>query len=236
MRWTPGIRPSLVLFDLDGTISDSARGITTSMRHALVHHGLEVPDEDVLNSFVGPPFRVTLGGLGLNADVIDEVVATYRADYNAGRLFDNEVYPSMRELLAQLNGAGTDVAVATSKPQPTARRIIEHFALGRFLVGGVDGVFGADPDRPGDTKADVISRALTSLRRTPGSDIVMVGDRLHDVEGAAQHDIATIGVSWGYAAPGELRAARADEIVDSADQLASLLLPSPGRRSNKLEP
>lgn len=229
-RWTPGIRPSLVLFDLDGTISDSARGITSSMRHALVHHGLEVPDEAVLNSFVGPPFRVALGGLGLEGDVIDDVVATYRADYNAGRLFDNEVYPGMRELFADLHDAGTSVAVATSKPQPTARRIVEHFALTRFIAGGVEGVFGADPERPGDTKAEVIARALTALRRSPGPDVIMVGDRLHDVEGAAQLGIATIGVSWGYAAPGELLGAGAVCVVESADELARLLLARPPRR------
>lgn len=200
------------------------------MRHALVHHGLDVPGEDVLNSFVGPPFRVALGGLGLEGDVIDDVVATYRADYNAGRLFDNAMYPGVRELLARLHAAHTSVAVATSKPQPTARRIVEHFALTSYLAGGIEGVFGADPERPGDAKADVIARALTSLRRAPGPDVVMVGDRLHDVEGAAQHDIATIGVAWGYAAPGELFGAGAVRVVESAEELARLLLPRAPRR------
>lgn len=225
-RWSPGRRPSLVLFDLDGTLSDSARGITSSMRHALVHHGIDVPDDDVLNSFVGPPFRVALAGIGLDPSRIDDVVTTYRADYNAGRLFDNDVYPGVRDVLVALSEVGVSVAVATSKPQPPARRIVEHFGLQGYLTRGLDGVFGADLERPHDTKADVIGRALASLQREPDAGVVMVGDRLHDVEGAAQHGIATIGVAWGYAAPGELAEAGAVAIVESAADLASLLLPT----------
>lgn len=224
-RWNPGIRPDLVLFDLDGTLSDSARGITASMRHAFVTHGLDVPEQRVLDSFVGPPFKVALEGIGIPAEQVPGIVATYREDYNAGRLFDNDLYPGMADLLAELYAAGVDVAVATSKPQPTARRIVAHFGLERYLVGGFDGVFGADITRPHDTKADVIDRALAALGRGAGPDVVMAGDRLHDVEGAARHGIATIGVSWGYAAPGELAHAGAVAVVDTAEQLAGLLLP-----------
>lgn len=228
-RWSPGTRVSLVLFDLDGTLSDSAPGITSSMRTALTHHGLEMPRDDVLNSFVGPPFRVSLEGIGLPPERVDEVVTTDRSDYEAGRLFDNELYPGIRDVLAGLADAGTTVAVATSKPQATARRIVEHFGLAPHLAGGLEGVFGADVTNPRDTKAGVIARALAHLQREPDADVVMVGDRLHDVEGAAKHGIATIGVSWGYAAPDELRDAGAAAVVDSADDLAALLLPGASR-------
>lgn len=216
---------TLVLFDLDGTLSDSARGITASMRHALGAHDVAVPEQHVLDSFVGPPFKVALEGIGIPAEQVPGIVGTYREDYNAGRLFDNDLYPGMADLLAELHAAGVSVAVATSKPQPTARRIVAHFGLEPYLTGGLDGVFGADITRPDDAKADVIVRALAALGRDAGPDVVMVGDRLHDVEGAARHGIATIGVSWGYAADDELARAGAVAVVDTAEQLAALLLP-----------
>ena len=93
---------TLVLFDLDGTLSDSARGITASMRHALGVHDVAVPEQHVLDSFVGPPFKVALEGIGIPAEQVPGIVGTYREDYNAGRLFDNDLYPGMADLLAEL--------------------------------------------------------------------------------------------------------------------------------------
>lgn len=218
------LRTSVVLFDLDGTLSDSAAGIIQSMRHAFAAHGLECPSEDVLRTFVGPPFARALGDLGFDAERTAEIVATYRADYQAGRLFDNVVFEGVPELLHRLRDAGVRVAVATSKPQPTARRIIEHFSLHVDLAEGLNSVFGSDPHRPGDTKADVIGRALRALEVTDPAGVIMVGDRLHDVEGAHEHGIACVGVAWGYAVGSELRDAGAVTVVETPRDLGDLLL------------
>lgn len=223
--WAPGTRPKLVLFDLDGTLSDSAPGITTSMAHALRAHGHAVPDATTLGSFVGPPLHRSLTDMGLARDEIDDIVATYREHYGAGGLFDTTLYPGITDALAALRSAGVTMAVATSKPQEMARRIIAHFELEHFFHGGLDGVFGADPARPHDTKADVITRALVALGfDDPPRGVVMVGDRLHDVEGAAAHAIPAIGVAWGYAGEGELLAAGALDVVETPSRLVSLLL------------
>lgn len=223
--WMPGTRPQLVLFDLDGTLSDSARGITASMAHALQAHGHAVPDATTLGSFVGPPLHRSLTDMGLASDEIDDIVATYREHYGAGGLFDNTLYPGIPQALAALRSAGVMMAVATSKPQPMARRIIAHFELEDFFRGGLDGVFGADPTRAIDTKADVITRALAALGfDDPPRGVVMVGDRLHDVEGAAVHAIPAIGVAWGYAGEGELMGAGALDVVETPSRLVSLLL------------
>lgn len=223
-RWRPGIRPQVVLFDLDGTITDSAPGINASMKVALQELGLEVPTDDVLRSFVGPRFSLALESLGHSPEVIAQVVAAYRRDYTAGRLFQTELYPGFETLVQELSTRGIRVAVATSKPQETARRIIGHFGLEKYFSGGLDGVFGADLHDRIKSKAEVIAPALAALEVTPGSDVVMVGDRLHDVEGAAANGIACIGVSWGYAAPGELEQAGAVMVVDEMTQLANALL------------
>lgn len=226
MRWQPGTRPDFVLFDLDGTLSDSAPGITNAMASALKAHGHPVPDPATLRSFVGPPFRVALEGIGL-ADEADSIVATYRETYNAGGLFDNALYPGIPRMLTDLAQAGVVMVVATSKPQATARRIIEHFDLTDLFEGGLRGVHGADISRPGDSKADVIGRALDACaERGVGTDtrVVMVGDRVHDVEGAAAHDIPCLGAGWGYAADDELVSAGALAVAETPQALEAILI------------
>lgn len=225
-QWSPGTRVSLVLLDLDGTLSDSAPGIVASMKHAFVHHRLPLPGDEVLAGFVGPPFATALAGLGYDEAQAREIVQTYRADYSAGRLFENALYPGILEALKVLRDGGIDLAVATSKPQETARRICEHFGL-TAVIGGGERIFGSDADRVGETKGDVIARALVGVGAAAGPQVVMVGDRLHDVEGARVNGLATIGVTWGYAADGELVDAGAAALVQSPQELVHLVL-SPG--------
>jgi phosphoglycolate phosphatase-like HAD superfamily hydrolase len=186
-------RPQLVIFDLDGTLTDSARGIVSSFRYALDQVGAPVPDDpDLAGRVVGPPMHQTLRGMGLG-ELTDEAIAAYRADYTTRGWVCSEVFDEIPALLADLRAAGVRLAVATSKAEPTARRMLAHFGLdGHFEV-----IAGASPDGVRSTKADVVAHALAQLDPLP-EHVLMVGDRLHDVHGASYHGIGTVVVDWGY--------------------------------------
>ena len=187
-----GSRPQLVIFDLDGTLTDSAPGIVASFRHALAAVDAEVPDGDLADRIVGPPMHHTLAMMGLGEQA-DAAVAAYRADYTRRGWAMNTLYDGVTDLLADLRAAGVRLAIATSKAEPTARRILEHFGIAEeFEV-----VAGASLDGTRATKADVVAHALHQLGPLP-ERVLMVGDRSHDVEGAAEHGIATVVVGWGY--------------------------------------
>ena len=191
---TSDTRPQLVIFDLDGTLTDSADGIVASFRHALAAIGAEVPEGDLTGRIVGPPMHVTLTGLGLG-ERADEAIAAYRADYTSRGWAMNSLFDGIPQLLSDLRTAGVRLAVATSKAEPTARRIIEHFELADYF----DVIAGASVDGSRSSKADVVAHALGQLHPLPDR-VLMVGDRAHDVEGAAEHGIDTVVVGWGYGA------------------------------------
>ena len=206
------------LIDLDGTLVDSAALITEHLAAALASVGVNVPDRAELRRFVGPPFETALPELGLTWAQTTEVIRTYRASYDAVAAEHTPLYPGMSVLLKRLRASGLRLAVATSKPEETARRIVEGVGIARHfaLVGGADHAGG----RIG--KAAVIGSVLQRLGLDPTRDpVVMVGDRHHDVDGAAAHGIPAIGVSWGYAAPGELDEAHV--VVDDVDELVAAL-------------
>ena len=214
----------LALLDLDGTLTDSAPGILSSVRHAYATLGIEPPADDVLRGFVGPPLAENFANHGIPADRMAEAVTAYRDVYAAGRMLENSVYPGVLDALTAARGAGVRLAVATSKPEVYARRIAEHLGIEPF----VEGIYGATLDGTRATKADVIEHALVSLAATPAGlpspeEIVMVGDREHDVLGAAAHHLTCLGVAWGYAVPGELEAAGALAVVTTPDELGRVL-------------
>jgi phosphoglycolate phosphatase-like HAD superfamily hydrolase len=184
----------LVIFDLDGTLTDSADGILASFRHALAAVGAEVPAGDLATRVVGPPIHLTLSGLGLG-DRADEAIAAYRADYTSRGWAMNSLFDGIPQLLADLQAAGVRLAVATSKAEPTARRILEHFELAEHF----DVIAGATVDGTRSSKSEVLAHALGQLQPVP-ERVLMVGDRAHDVEGAAEHGIDTVVVGWGYGA------------------------------------
>ena len=194
-------RPELVIFDLDGTLTDSAPGVVASFTHALAAVGAEVPPGDLAGLVVGPPMHHTLATLGLGARA-DEAIAAYRADYTARGWAINSLYDGVGELLTDLRRAGVRLAVATSKVEATARRILEHFGIAEHF----EVIAGASPDGSRAAKAEVIAHALDQLRPLP-QRVVMIGDRSHDVDGAAAHGLNTMVVGWGYGggdfAPGE---------------------------------
>lgn len=185
-------RPQLVLFDLDGTLTDSAQGIVASFRHALGEVGAAVPDGDLASRIVGPPMRHTMHAMGLG-ERADEAFAAYRADYTSRGWSMNRTFDGIPALLADLRAANVRLAVATSKAEPTARRILAHFGLDGFF----EVIAGASVDGTRASKSDVVAHALAQLEPLP-ERVVMVGDRWHDVEGAARHGIDTVVVAWGY--------------------------------------
>jgi phosphoglycolate phosphatase-like HAD superfamily hydrolase len=189
---TVAVRPQLVIFDLDGTLTDSAQGIVSSFRHALGEVGAVVPEGDLASRIVGPPMHHTLREMGLGEDT-DAAIAAYRADYMTRGWAINRLFDGIPGLLEDLREAGIRLAVATSKVEPTAQRILAHFGLDEHF----EVIAGASVDGSRATKADVVARALAQLQPLPDR-VLMVGDRSHDVEGAAEHGIETVVVGWGY--------------------------------------
>ncbi|MCX7522685.1 HAD hydrolase-like protein [Microbacterium sp. STN6] len=212
-----------VLFDLDGTLTDSAPGITASLAETFRRLGRAVPSDDELLGYVGPPllesFRVFAG---MNPEQVLEAAELYRtvSSESGSDLNNNAVFPGMKGLLVRLQAAGVPLAIATSKPEWRAREILEHFGLAEYFTV----ITGASVDEVRSAKADVVAEAIRRLAEQ-GIDLeqaVMVGDRAHDVLGAGEHGIPTILVEWGYGSPAE--AAGAIAIVHSVDQLSTLLL------------
>jgi phosphoglycolate phosphatase len=210
-----------ILFDLDGTLTDSAPGITSSLERMFATLGLPVPSPAQLVEYVGPPLLDSLQSMaGFDEPGARAALAVYREDYSAHGAFDSAVFPGIRGLLQRLHAAGIPLAVATSKPETQAVRILEHFDLARYF----EVIAGASDDESLSAKADVVAVALRRLteRGVVLDQTVMVGDRRYDVEGAAEHGLPTILVEWGYGSPAEATGAIA--VVHSADQLNALLL------------
>lgn len=207
-----------VLLDLDGTLVDSASLITEHLAAALTEVGVPVSDPATLRWLVGPPFETALPELGLTGPQTVAAIARYRETYGAVASTTTPIYPGIPDLIADLRGAGLRLAVATSKPEPLARAIVAGVGLAEHmeLVGGSDHAGG----RMG--KAAVVGSVLKRLGLDPTREpVVMVGDRHHDVDGAAAHHVPTIGVAWGYAEPGELHGARL--VADTLQTLRTTL-------------
>lgn len=221
MTRTTTVSAELVIFDLDGTLTDSAAGIVASFRHALEHIGAPVPDGDLAQRLVGPPMHHTLAGMGLGEQT-DEAIAAYRADYTSRGWLMNTMFDGVTALLADLRAAGVRLAVATSKVEPTARKILAHFSLDGFF----EVVAGASVDGTRSAKSEVLAHALEQLAPLPAR-VLMVGDRRHDVDGAAAHGIDTVLVGWGYGQSDYPTGAEADDgllaRVQTMDELREVL-------------
>ncbi len=212
---------SCVLFDLDGTITDSAPGITKSISRTLEAMGLPIPSPAELVEYVGPPLLDSFRDFAhMDEATALEALAIYRTSYHEDGAFDSAVFPGIRGLLTRLDEAGVPLAITTSKPERQAKRILDHFELSQYFQV----ITGATEDESRSAKGDVIAEALRRLTdlNVDLSQTVLVGDRSHDVEGAREHGLPTILVEWGYGSPAE--AAGAIAVVHSTDQLSSLLL------------
>lgn len=215
----PTAESTVLLFDLDGTITDSFAGIENSFRHALDTVGAPQPDQSVVAGIAGPPMIDSLRRLDLDEPTVDAAMRAYRERYVSVGWLENSVFDGMDGLLADLSASGRRLAVATSKNQSTARRILEHFGLDKHF----EYIAGASDDGSRRSKSDVIGHALASLGITDVTDhpVVMIGDRSHDVHGSAEYGIPAVFVRWGYAVSDETTDAA--WAVESVDQLRELL-------------
>lgn len=214
-----GVKYEYVLFDLDGTLTDPALGITNSVMYALRHFGIEVQDRRELYFFIGPPLKETFEKrFGFTPDEGEEALAQYRVYFSDKGLFENSVYDGIPELLKTLTEHGTKVVLATSKPTVYADRILEHFGLKQYFT------FLSGSELNGDRveKADVIRYALDHLPITDKDRLMMVGDRSFDVDGARECGLPCIGVLYGYGDETELKDASA--IAKTVSDLKALLL------------
>lgn len=218
------MKAEIILFDLDGTLTDSADGIIRSIQYAL--DSLGIPggeDPGFLRQFVGPPFLEAVKELlGLEEDKAQEALARYRERYNREGWKENTVYPGIVSLLEGLCQAGKRLLVATSKPERISKEILRHFQLDKYF----EHICGDSPGHTRPTKAHVISYALSlaGIQEAGIGKAVMVGDRRYDVEGAHTAGIPCIGVLYGYGSRDELERCQAEAIVQTPEELGRLLL------------
>ena len=206
-----------VLFDLDGTLTDSGEGIINCAIPALEHFGIPIPSREELRVFVGPPLYETFQRFGVPADRVDEAIRVYRSRYIPTGMFENTPYPGINELLQALKKEGYTLYVATSKPEEMSVTILQRFGLAPFF----DRICGASTDTSRSTKDAVIAYLLEQSGAK--EDMVMVGDTKYDVLGAKAHGIPAIGVTWGYGSVEEMVQAGAVGIADTMEQLLELI-------------
>lgn len=209
-----------ILLDLDGTVTDSAPGITDTLAFTFDALGLPVPDQAELLRYVGPPILDSFRDLaGMNLAQRMHALEVYRERYLDRGAYDATLYPGMGELVRDIAAAGIPLSLATSKPELPATLMLEHFTIAHHF----DIITGASADEVRSAKADVVAEALTRLRALD-ADLtrpIMIGDRVHDVEGAAANGIPTLAVSWGYGTADEFAHARA--VAHDVDELRALL-------------
>ncbi len=212
------MKHNTILFDLDGTITDSGAGIMHGMEIVLTHYGLPIPDRQALRVVVGPPLRDSFLRFGIRPEQTEEALVLYRKFYVAQGWLENSVYPGMAQALKTLKEHGCRVYIATSKPERMAQHILEHFGLAQYF----DLICGATEDASRDCKEDVIRYLLEQIPHD--GSIIMVGDTHYDVQGAAAFGIPTVGVDWGYGESEDMQKAGAVEIAKDAEQLLQLLI------------
>lgn len=208
-------------FDLDGTLTDPAMGITNSFVHALKYFGIEIPSYEKLCSFIGPPLVDSFkNSFGFNDEQAMEGVKKYREYFAVKGLFENEVYEGIPNVLECLKEQGKKLIVATSKPEEYSKRIIDHFGLTKYF----DSVCGSAMDESRASKDQVIAYAIRQNDITDTSKILMIGDREHDVIGAKKNNLKSCGVLYGYGSLEELKKSGADYIASDVCELKKLLL------------
>ena len=224
-----------LLFDLDGTLTDSEEGILNCVRHALTTGGFPVPEYAMLKAFIGPPLLDSFQDIcGMTFSEAEAAVVRYRERFSTVGLFENRVYEGIPELLRELKEAGYRLAVATSKPEVYTLRILAHFGL----LEDFEVIAGCCLEKEGETKADMIRLALTRLGLSEADKpyVLMIGDRKHDILGARACGIACAGVRYGYAPELELEQYGADPIVKDVAELRAFLLSQNQRAAGPLTP
>lgn len=212
------------LFDLDGTLTDPKEGITTCVQYALHSLGIEEPDLDRLESFIGPPLKDSfMEFYGMDEEQAQAAVKKYRERFNDKGLYENEIYPGIAPMLQMLSEKGFRLAVASSKPTVFVEKILEHFGIRQYFKV----VVGSELDGSRTSKDQVVMEALRQLfgaKPILYHEVYMIGDRRFDVEGARAMKVESVGVTYGYGGMEELREAHADYIVESVEELREFLL------------
>lgn len=212
---------SHLLFDLDGTLTDPKPGIVQSIQHALRKLKRPVPSDEDLLWCIGPPLRENLATLLSSSEptLLEQAVAFYRERFEPVGMFENHVYPGVRETLARLKQMEYTLLVATSKPRLYAQKIVEHFGLAEYLAG----VYGSELDGQRTDKRELLGFIL-SQEAIPASHALMVGDRRHDIVGAKRNGMWAGGVTYGYGTVEELTTAGADHIFHRPEEIAEFVL------------
>ena len=209
-----------IIFDLDGTLTDSGPGIKNSVRYMAKHYGLPQFPEEEMNRFVGPPLLSSFQTeYGMTEEQAKEAIAVYRTYFREKGMFENSVYPGIRELLTALKDHGCSLYIATGKPTVYSRQILAHFGLDEYF----DMVSGVSLSETESGKEELIRLVLTECDVDP-ANAVMVGDRRFDAEGAAACGIPCIGVTYGYGTKEELLDAGVCALAESVEQLKTILL------------
>ncbi|MFQ6862258.1 MAG: HAD family hydrolase [Beduini sp.] len=208
-----------ILFDLDGTLTDPALGITNAVSYALKHYGIDEDYQNLLR-FIGPPLVDSfMEYYGFDQEKAQEAIVYYREYFSDKGMYENEVYDGMENLLAALKDEGYILAVATSKPEEFAKKILDHFHLSHYFTE----ICGATMDSSRSKKGDVIAYALNQLKISNPNTAIMVGDRQHDIVGAHQNQLKAIGVLYGYGNEAEMKEYQADYIAKDLKELMDIL-------------
>jgi len=211
---------SIILFDLDGTITDSGEGVTNSVMYALGKYGIEVENRAELYRFIGPPLIDSfMNYYGFDHEKAVEAVSYYREYYQKTGIWENTVYEGIPELLKKMNDCGKRVLVATSKPEHFARLILEKHDIAKYF----EFIAGASMDESRSQKDEVIQYALESCNITRMSDVVMVGDTKFDIIGANKFGMDSVGVLFGYGTEEELKKEGATYICENAEEIWNIL-------------
>lgn len=216
-----------ILFDLDGTLTDPKIGITSCVQYALRAFGIDEPDLDKLEVFIGPPLKDSfMEFYGFDAKEADKAVGKYRERFHEKGIYENEIYPGIEAMLGTLHKNGQKLAIASSKPTPLVERVLDYFHIKQYfgyIVGSnFDGTRGKKEEVVAEALRLMLPAGLAQAERK--SNVAMVGDRRFDIEGAKAHGLTSVGVSFGYAPEGELEKAGADFIVDTVEELTERLV------------
>jgi phosphoglycolate phosphatase len=209
-----------ILFDLDGTITDSQEGIINSFQYALSKLGIDITDRNELKRFIGPPLKSSFGTFpGFDDDTINRAIEIYREYYKDKGIFENLVYVNIEVMLQELNNRKLNVYLATSKATLYSRQILEHFGLMKYFKAAE----GSNYDGTRTKKEEVITYIIETYGLTNLDEIVMVGDRNYDIEGAHIVGIKAIAALWGYGSEQELKDAKADYFVKNAIDILNIV-------------
>lgn len=213
-----------ILFDLDGTLTDPKLGITKSIQYALKYFDIEVPDRSLLEKCIGPPLQDSFSEyFGFSEADTARAIKQYREYFSEIGLYENEVYPGVPDLLDALFRDGRVLILATSKPTPYSRKILEHFSLRKYFSF----IAGSTMSGSRLRKADIIRYGLGKRPPSPQAKVAMVGDRKHDVLGAREANVESIGVLYGYGSLAEMQACGPDHIIADVAGLKDFFLGGP---------